>query len=71
MLVYECDSCKCKFTNRFNLHQHIASSLHCRMKIEQLQKGKSSMASNNKDKKQTVLVIVQNLPQDIMIGHVN
>ena len=52
LLVYECDSCKCKFTSRFNLHQHIASSPHCRTKIEQLQKGKSSMASNNKDKKQ-------------------
>ena len=29
------------------------------------------MASDNKDKKQTVLVIVQNLPQDIMMGQVN
>ena len=34
LLVYECDSCKCKFTNRFNLQQHFASSLHCVTKIE-------------------------------------
>ena len=70
LLVYECACCKCKFTNRFNMCQHIASSPHCRTKIEQLQKGKSSMASNNKDKK-TVLVVVQNLPPDIIIGQVN
>ena len=51
LLVYECDSCRCKLTNRSNLHQHIASSPHCRTKIEQLQKGKSSMTSNKKTKK--------------------
>ena len=61
LLVYECDSCRHKLGNRFNLHQHIASSLHCRKNIEQLQKGKSSLGSGKKAKKQTVLVIVQNL----------
>ena len=54
LLFYECDSCKHKFTNRFNLNQHIASSPHCRTKIEQLQKGKSSMASNNRQKTDSV-----------------
>ena len=50
LMVYECDSCKCKFSNRFNLCQHIASSQCCRTRIEQLQKCKSSMASDKKAK---------------------
>ena len=48
LLIYACDSCRCKVSNIFNLHQHIASSPHCRTRIEQLQKGKSSMASDKK-----------------------
>ena len=71
LMVFECDSCKCKFSNRFNLHQHIASSPCCKTRIEQLQKGKSNMASDKKTKKQTVLVIVWNLPQDIIMGQVS
>ena len=42
---------QCKFSNRFNLHQHLASSPCCRTGIEQLQKAKSYMASDKKAQK--------------------
>ena len=45
LMVYECDGCKHKISNRFNLYQHIASSLCCRTRIE------SSMASDKNAKK--------------------
>ena len=31
--MYSCQSCGHKFTNKFNMHQHIASTPLCRIKI--------------------------------------
>ena len=54
-----------------NYKKLYAVSHHYGCHTSALQKDKSSMASDNKAKKQTVLVIVQNLPQDIIMGQVN
>ena len=46
--MYSCHSCSHMFTNKFNMHQHIASTLLCRMNIDDINTPKNKILEAEK-----------------------